>query len=136
MPEALLGRVFGDDGFLPCRAATFEARWVHIPHPEARVRGDDAETEDERAIARRIYREFVLPMRRQYRTWFGMLGMMLAAFATSWSFVARTPRSRYRLSSNPTRTLPPERTAAATKGMSNREGRKDPAVRHIIDHRH
>mmetsp|Transcript_7441 Transcript_7441/g.12127 ORF Transcript_7441/g.12127 Transcript_7441/m.12127 type:complete len:322 (-) Transcript_7441:864-1829(-) len=39
------------------------------------------------------------------------------AFATSCSFVAKTPRERYKLSSKPTLTLPPSSGIAATQGI-------------------
>ena len=39
------------------------------------------------------------------------------AFSTNCALVASTPFSNHRLSSNPTRTFPPERVAAATYGI-------------------
>src|SRR6267378_3381638 len=45
-----------------------------------------------------------------------MASMMVRAFSTSWALLAYTPLLKYRLSSSPTRTLPPSSTACATQG--------------------
>src|SRR5580700_10142781 len=51
--------------------------------------------------------------------------MMVRALVTSWALLAYTPRDRYRLSSSPTRTLPPRSTDCATHGICIRLMAKD-----------
>src|SRR6266850_1752038 len=46
--------------------------------------------------------------------------MMVRAFSTSCALLAYTPRLKYRLSSRPTRTLPPRSTDCATHGICMR----------------
>src|SRR5579863_2916603 len=49
-----------------------------------------------------------------------MASMMVRAFSTNCALLAYTPLLRYRLSSSPTRTLPPSSTACATHGICMR----------------
>src|SRR5258708_7135055 len=49
-----------------------------------------------------------------------MASMMVRAFSTSCALLAYTPLLKYRLSSKPTRTLPPSNTDWATHGICMR----------------
>ena len=63
--------------------------------------------------------------------------MMVTARSTSCSLVASTPLLRNRLSSRPTRTLPPGQHRRRHKRhlvAPQRKGRERPVLRHVVDH--